>query len=168
MTSAIETRRGRAGPPLSSAGWVRAWPLYPLLLLIVAFFLYPVLQILWLSLINRAGELSAENYLRATTTPVYLRTLGITLQISAWTTAFSLLAGYPVAYLLATARPRTRDVLTILVLMPFVVIILISLSNGAYLSPLWHTNTGHFLLGLGIVMITIGSLILRKMVDIKA
>ena len=89
MTSAIETRRGRAGPPLSSAGWVRAWPLYPLLLLIVAFFLYPVLQILWLSLINRAGELSAENYLRATTTPVYLRTLGITLQISAWTTAFS-------------------------------------------------------------------------------
>ena len=102
MTSAIETRRGRAGPPLSSAGWVRAWPLYPLLLLIVAFFLYPVLQILWLSLINRAGELSAENYLRATTTPVYLRTLGITLQISAWTTAFSLLAGYPVAYLLAT------------------------------------------------------------------
>ena len=50
---------------------------------------------------------------------MYLRTLGITLQISAWTTAFSLLAGYPVAYLLATARPRTRDVLTILVLMPF-------------------------------------------------
>jgi putative spermidine/putrescine transport system permease protein len=119
MTAAVATHRGRAGPPLSSAGWVRAWPLYPLLLLIVAFFLYPVLQILWLSLINRAGELSAENYLRATTTPVYLRTLGITLQISAWTTAFSLLAGYPVAYLLATARPRTRDVLTILVLMPF-------------------------------------------------
>lgn len=106
-------------PPLASAGWVRAWPLYPLLLVVLAFFLYPVLQILWLSLIDKAGNLSAENYVRAATTPVYLRTLGITLQISFWTTVFSLLAGYPVAYLLATARPRTRDLLTILVLMPF-------------------------------------------------
>lgn len=109
----------RTGPPLSSAGWVRAWPLYPVLLLLLAFFLYPVLQILWLSVLDRAGTLSAENYVRAATTPVYLNTLIITLQISFWTTAFSLLAGYPLAYLLATARPRTRDVLTLLVLMPF-------------------------------------------------
>jgi putative spermidine/putrescine transport system permease protein len=119
MTAAVEAVPAPARPPLSSAAWVRAWPIYPLLLLIVAFFLYPVVQILWLSLLDRAGELSAENYARATTTPVYVRTLGITLQISAWTTAFSLLAGYPVAYLLATARPRARDILTILVLMPF-------------------------------------------------
>src|SRR5215204_2540573 len=119
MTSAIEMHPGPARPPLSSAAWVRAWPIYPLLLLIVAFFLYPVLQILWLSVLDRAGELSAENYVRATTTPVYARTLGITLEISAWTTLFSLLGGYPVAYLLATARPRTRDILTVLVLMPF-------------------------------------------------
>jgi putative spermidine/putrescine transport system permease protein len=119
MTSAIQTGPASAGPPLWSAGWVRAWPIYPLLLLIAAFFVYPVLQILWLSLLDRAGELSAENYVRATTTPVYARTLGITLEISAWTTLFSLLGGYPVAYLLATTRPRTRDILTVLVLMPF-------------------------------------------------
>src|SRR4030088_3574511 len=90
-------------PPLAGAGWVRAWPLYPLLLVVLAFFLYPVLQILWLSVVDKAGDLSTENYVRAATTPVYLRTLGITLQISFWTTVFSLLAGYPVAYLLATA-----------------------------------------------------------------
>jgi putative spermidine/putrescine transport system permease protein len=119
MTSAIEMHPSPARPPLSRAAWVRAWPIYPLLLLIVAFFLYPVLQILWLSVLDRAGELSAENYVRATTTPVYARTLGITLEISAWTTLFSLLGGYPVAYLLATASPRTRDILTVLVLMPF-------------------------------------------------
>lgn len=119
QTGLMPTKPRHARPPLASAGWVRAWPIYPLLLLVLAFFLYPVLQILWLSVLDRAGELSAENYVRAATTPVYIRTLGITLQISFWTTAFSLLAGYPVAYLLATARPRTRDVLTILVLMPF-------------------------------------------------
>ncbi len=103
----------------SRAGWVRAWPLYPLLLVVLAFFVFPVAQILWLSVLDRAGNLSAENYLRVVNTPVYLRTLGITLQISLWTTVFSLLAGYPVAYLLATARPNMRDLLILLVLMPF-------------------------------------------------
>ena len=68
-----------------------------------AFFLYPVLQILWLSLVDQAGRFTFANFGRALTTPVYARTLGITLKISAWTTVFSLLAGYPVAYLLATA-----------------------------------------------------------------
>ncbi|MCC7280780.1 MAG: ABC transporter permease subunit [Acetobacteraceae bacterium] len=104
---------------LARRGWVRAWPLYPLLLVVLAFFVYPVAQILWLSVLDRAGSLSAENYLRVVNTPVYWRTLGITLQISLWTTLFSLLAGYPVAYLLATSRPKTRDLLTLLVLMPF-------------------------------------------------
>ncbi len=119
MTIAVATAREQHPRPLSEVGLVRAWPIYPLLLLILAFFVYPVLQILSLSLLNPAGALSAENYVRAVTTPVYLLTLGITLRIALWTTLFSLLAGYPVAYLLATARPRVRDVLTILVLMPF-------------------------------------------------
>jgi putative spermidine/putrescine transport system permease protein len=119
MTAAAQAGPASDRRPISGARWIRAWPIYPLLLLIAAFFLYPVMQILWLSLLDRAGGLSAENYVRALTTPVYIRTLGITLQISFWTTLFSLLAGYPVAYLLATARPRNRDVLTILVLMPF-------------------------------------------------
>jgi putative spermidine/putrescine transport system permease protein len=101
------------------SGWVRAWPLYPLLLVVLAFFVYPVAQILWLSVLDRAGNFSAENYLRIVNTPVYWRTLGITLRISLWTTLFSLLAGYPVAYLLATSRAGMRDLLTLLVLMPF-------------------------------------------------
>src|SRR5262249_55564828 len=53
------------------------------------------------------------------TTPVYLQTLLITFQIAGWTTLFALLAGYPVAYLLATSSPGARDTLTLLVLMPF-------------------------------------------------
>ena len=66
MTSAIEHAVAAVpGHRCSSAGWVRAWPLYPLLLLIVAFFLYPVLQILWLSLIRPGRRaVTAEHYLR--------------------------------------------------------------------------------------------------------
>jgi putative spermidine/putrescine transport system permease protein len=106
-------------PPLAQAGWVRAWPIYPLLLFVAALFVYPVAQILWLSVFDASGNPTLANYARLATTPVYLQTLGITFQIAAWTTLFALLAGYPVAYLLATSSARTRDTLTLLVLMPF-------------------------------------------------
>jgi putative spermidine/putrescine transport system permease protein len=108
-----------SAPPLSQAGWVRAWPIYPLLLFVLAFFVYPVAQILWLSLVDPSGHFTLENYVHAATTPVYLQTLGITFQIAVWTTLLAILAGYPVAYLLATSRTRTREALTLLVLMPF-------------------------------------------------
>jgi putative spermidine/putrescine transport system permease protein len=106
-------------PPLSHAAWIQAWPIYPLLLFVVALFVYPVVQILWLSVFDASGAFTAANYARLATTPVYLQTLGITFQIAAWTTFFAILAGYPVAYLLATSSLRTRDTLTLLVLMPF-------------------------------------------------
>ena len=65
------------------------------------------------------GSSHLANYARVANTPVYLRTLGITFQIAGWTTVFAIIAGFPVAYLLATSRARARDVLTLLVLMPF-------------------------------------------------
>ncbi len=117
--SATATLAAGRRRPLRQAGWIQAWPLYPLLLLILAVFVYPVAQILWLSVVDPAGALTLANFARVVRTPVYLLTLGITLRIALWTTLISLLAGYPVAYLLATAGPRARDVLTILVLMPF-------------------------------------------------
>lgn len=106
-------------PPRGQSAWVHAWPVYPLLLLLVAFFVYPVAQILLLSLFDSAGQPTAANYLRVVTTPVYLQTLAITFEIAGWTTALALLGGYPVAYLLAHASERARDTLTLLVLMPF-------------------------------------------------
>jgi putative spermidine/putrescine transport system permease protein len=114
---AADVSAGR--PPLTQAGWVRAWPIYPLLLFIVALFVYPVVQILWLSTVDAEGNLTIANYARLATTPVYLQTLAITFQIAGWTTLLSILAGYPVAYLLAASSAKTRATLTLLVLMPF-------------------------------------------------
>jgi putative spermidine/putrescine transport system permease protein len=105
--------------PLGQSAWIQAWPIYPLLFLLIALFVYPVAQILVLSAVDAAGNLTAANYGRIATTPVYLQTLVITFEIAGWTTAFALLAGYPVAYLLANSSMRTRDSLTLLVLMPF-------------------------------------------------
>jgi putative spermidine/putrescine transport system permease protein len=113
------TTAAHARPPWTQAGWVQAWPVYPLLLFVLALFVYPVAQILWLSLFDAGGHPSLANYARFATTPVYLDTLAITFKIAGWTTLLALLAGYPVAYLLATAPRRARDLLLLLVLMPF-------------------------------------------------
>src|SRR5215471_8855547 len=92
--------------------WLQAWGVYPLLGLLLAVFAYPVGQILVLSLFDSSGQLTAANYAKAVTTPVYLQTLGISFKIALWTTVLALLAGYPVAYLLAHASARWRDTLT--------------------------------------------------------
>jgi spermidine/putrescine transport system permease protein len=108
-----------ARPPLRQADWVRAWPIYPLLLLVVLLFVYPVAQILLLSFFDPAGQPTLANYARIGNSPVYFRTLLITFQIAGWSTLFAVLAGYPVAYLLANTGARTRGTLALLVLMPF-------------------------------------------------
>ena len=112
VPAAALSRSGRSA-------WLQAWPVYPLLLLLLAFFVYPVGQILVLSLFDPTGHPTAANYVRAITTPVYVQTLAITFEIAGWTTALALIGGYPVAYLLAHASARSRDMLTLLVLMPF-------------------------------------------------
>jgi len=100
-------------------GWLRPWPLYPVLLFLAAFFVYPVALLLWLSIVDGQGALTAEHYARLFSHPVYFKVLTITLKIAGWTTLFAVLAGYPVAYLLATVKKSTRNTLTIWVLMPF-------------------------------------------------
>ncbi|HEY7694021.1 MAG TPA: type II secretion system F family protein [Gaiellaceae bacterium] len=55
----------------------------------------------------------------------------------------------------------------ILICLPFAVAILISLVSPGYLDPLFHSGTGEFLIVLGLVMMTIGSLFLRKITSLK-
>lgn len=104
---------------LGLKSWSRAWLLLPLLIFLAAFFVYPVSQLLWLSFVDPNGNPSLKNYVRLATTPVYLQVLWVTFKVGAWTTVFSILGGYPVAYLIANCRARARDVLMLLVLMPF-------------------------------------------------
>jgi putative spermidine/putrescine transport system permease protein len=50
---------------------------------------------------------------------IYLQVLGRTLGISAMVTLFTLILGYPVAFMLATLPQRTASILMIFVLLPF-------------------------------------------------
>jgi tight adherence protein B len=55
----------------------------------------------------------------------------------------------------------------VLIALPFFVGSMLTLLNSEYMRPLWHTGTGHKLIILTFVMMTIGSLILRKIVNFR-
>jgi tight adherence protein B len=55
----------------------------------------------------------------------------------------------------------------VLIGVPFFMLGTITLLNGEYMGPLYHTGTGHKLLILGLVMIGLGSLMLRKIVNFR-
>jgi tight adherence protein B len=51
--------------------------------------------------------------------------------------------------------------------LPFVLGLAITVVNPKYMAPLYHTGTGHMLMLVGVVMMTFGMLILRKIVSFK-
>lgn len=115
MAAAMNTARAHRARP----AWVKLWPILPALLFLCVFFLYPVAQLLWLSVVDRGGEFTATHYTRLFQSTLYFKVLKITFEVAAWTTAFSILGGYPVAYYLATSTARRRNALMLWVLLPF-------------------------------------------------
>lgn len=55
----------------------------------------------------------------------------------------------------------------VLIGLPFFVAGLLTLLNPDYMRPLWHTGTGHKLIMIMFVMMTFGSLVLRKIVNFR-
>jgi tight adherence protein B len=54
-----------------------------------------------------------------------------------------------------------------LIAIPFFLAAMITLINGEYMHPLYHTHTGQMVIMIGLVMMGFGSLILKKIVSFK-
>jgi tight adherence protein B len=52
----------------------------------------------------------------------------------------------------------------VLIGLPFFIAVAVTAMNPTYMAPLYQTSTGHILIVIGLTMMTIGSLILKKMV----
>ena len=98
---------------------VRIWPIYPAVLFLLLLFVYPTALLVGLSAADVDGKISADHYARLFEGALYTKVLLITLKVAAWTTAFAIIAGYPVAYLLANVKSSLRNTLIIWVLLPF-------------------------------------------------
>ena len=55
----------------------------------------------------------------------------------------------------------------VLVGLPFFMAAVVTLMNGAYMAPLWHTGVGHMMVTSGLVMIGLGSLMLKKIASVR-
>jgi putative spermidine/putrescine transport system permease protein len=101
--------RGRFLPVLL-LGPVAAWNL--------AFFIVPV-GVMVARSFSRGGAFTLGYYRDLFASPLYVDVMLTTFNISLLVTAASLLLGYPVAYLLATAGARMRAILLLLVILPY-------------------------------------------------
>jgi putative spermidine/putrescine transport system permease protein len=88
----------------------------PGLLLIGIVALAPIIWLFWLSFRNAEG-MTLAHYARLLH-PSYLITLASTFELSFLVTIICILLGYPLAYIIAQARPRIAAVLLLLVLFP--------------------------------------------------
>ena len=91
--------------------------LLPALVLLAGLFVYPLFGIVTRSVYK--GGYTLESYRQIVGVPVYLQVLGATFRTSALVTLLCLALGYPLAYVLATRRPRTAQLLMIVVILPF-------------------------------------------------
>ena len=55
----------------------------------------------------------------------------------------------------------------VLIGLPFFIALAITVTNPGYMAPLYHTSAGHMLIGAGLLMMAVGSLILNKIVSFK-
>src|SRR5262245_39404421 len=91
-----------------------AWPALPALILLLVFFLFPVIRMLGFSL--EGGTL--DWYAKALGEELYLRVLWQTFEIAVFVTAICLLLGYPLGFLIATTTPGWATLGFIFVLLP--------------------------------------------------
>jgi putrescine transport system permease protein len=147
--------------PAGTSSW-RAGVIGAPLLWLGVFFILPFLIVLAISLVSATDgqppfasplvvqNLSTDNYQLLLGDDLYAAALGIAVRIAATSTIFCLLIGYPMAYAIARAAPSARNVLLLLVMLPFWTSFLIRVYSWMILlRPTGLINAG--LMGLGVI-----------------
>ncbi len=110
----------------SAIGLRRSSPwllLAPALVFLAVFFVFPMVRMLERSLFDPGFTL--RHFGRFIAEPVWWQILWTTFEISLLTTGCTLLLGYPLAYLLASLRPRVAGLLMIVVVVPYFTSVLV-------------------------------------------
>ncbi len=57
---------------------------------------------------------------------------------------------------------------SVLIALPIVAAVLITAVDSSYMSPLWHSASGHLLVGIALAMMTIGAIVIRRIGSVRA
>lgn len=115
MTVAVAVRREQTFDRVMRFGPVALW--LPGVAFMLAFFLVPVGWIVAQSVLDPGFTL--QFYERLAGTPEYALVLWISVKIGLISTLLTMLAAYPVAYLLVIAQPTGRAIMMAFILLPF-------------------------------------------------
>jgi ABC-type spermidine/putrescine transport system permease subunit I len=91
----------------------------PALAIVIILMVAPIGWLFSLSFIGETGGLSTENYSRIFTEGAYISIFVTTFKVALMVTAFCVLLGYPVAYVLTILPDRWAHLLILAVLVPF-------------------------------------------------
>jgi spermidine/putrescine transport system permease protein len=140
--------------------WRLAFLISPSLFWLVVFFLVPLVLVFAISFGQRGTyggvrwNLTLESYARFFD-PLYLRIFGRTVLIALTTTVICLAVGYPLAYFIATRPARWRNVLLLLLMVPFWTNFLVRtyawlllLRDQGFVNTFWTGSLHGFLLWL--------------------
>jgi spermidine/putrescine transport system permease protein len=121
MATTSQSRLGRwivGGPPLA---YLVVFFLIPTLIMVLASFRSPGEFGGLAPLVDEAGklDLNVDSYVRFVTEPVFIRVFAKSAWYALLTTLFCLLLAYPLATLIAKSSKRYRDLLLLLVILPF-------------------------------------------------
>lgn len=101
-----------------------SWTISPVTLWMLLFFIFPLIFILIISFATRGlyggveYSFTLENYVRFFD-PLYLKVLWESILIAGFTTVICLVFGYPFAYIVARAPRKYRNILLMLIILPF-------------------------------------------------
>ena len=123
-------------------------PILPVLIYLLFFFVIPLSRALYGSFWD--PDFSLKHYAHFFTRPVYVKVVLNSFRIAMSVTFFSLLLGYPYAYLLSGLRERTANKLLIFVVLPFWVSLLVR--NYAWMVLLGRNGVfNSVLMGVGFI-----------------
>lgn len=128
----------------------------PGLLLLILFFVVPMLQMLRFSFLKYDQTqiylpiITLENYLKFFSDLYFFKIMWNSLKIGIITALVSLIIGYPIAYYLAIIKGIERTIISAICLLPIFVTILVT-TLGWYILLLPHGVTQIFLSELGII-----------------
>ncbi len=105
---------------LTGSGWLLVLPFLGVL---IALYIGPILNILWLSFTD--PEPGLGNYVELATSEALIRIILTTLRICSLTTLFSVLIGYLIAYAMVHADARNQNVMLALLLISFWISVLV-------------------------------------------
>jgi putative spermidine/putrescine transport system permease protein len=97
--------------------WI--WLAVPGLAYLAIFFLWPTIEVLLVALRNESGAFDHSAVALVFKSPLYSRVLLNTFAVALQVTLICLLVSYPLAYWVASQKPRRQRLLMMLILLPF-------------------------------------------------